>query len=369
MAPRQKIERHTVEFTGSGGEYFRVWIVNVLLNVVTLGLYTPFARRRKAQYFYSHTFVADSPLEFIGKQRKMVFGFLAFAGLYVAYEIAVRTGQDTASSLLFFGFALLLPWLWGSAMRFRLASTRWRGVRLAFTASWKEVYLASWPVFAIAAVWTAAFILIDPMMGSAAPAAKDAPAFAPKAPELIWPVVAMGAVALVLTLLCVIRLEYNYRRLLVARARIGGQAGRWKPVYGDFVRVWLATVGMFLLCLLAIGLALAAGSALVGRGWGRIEGDHHLGAVEREDRRPDRCRSGGAGGRYRRGADSRAGQPAGARLPRGPHVSAGVEQRRLQPHRPQQDRSAHRCLCMAAGQERPAHAADAGLLPALCRGH
>lgn len=277
VAPHQKIERHTVEFTGSGGEYFRVWIVNVLLNVVTLGLYTPFARRRKAQYFYSHTFVADSPLEFIGKQRKMVFGFLAFAGLYVAYEIAVRTGQDTASSLLFFGFALLLPWLWGSAMRFRLASTRWRGVRLAFTASWKEVYLASWPVFAIAAVWTVAFILIDPMMGSASPAAKDAPAFAPKAPELIWPVVAMGAVALVLTLLCVIRLEYNYRRLLVARARIGGQAGRWKPVYGDFVRVWLATVGMFLLCLLAIGLALAAGSALVGRGWGQIEGP--IGAI------------------------------------------------------------------------------------------
>ena len=40
------IEPHPLEFTGSGGEYFRVWIVNVLLSVVTLGLYTPFARRR-----------------------------------------------------------------------------------------------------------------------------------------------------------------------------------------------------------------------------------------------------------------------------------------------------------------------------------
>ena len=46
---RTGIEAHPIEFTGSGGEYFRVWIVNVLLSIVTLGLYTPWARRRTAQ--------------------------------------------------------------------------------------------------------------------------------------------------------------------------------------------------------------------------------------------------------------------------------------------------------------------------------
>lgn len=42
----QSIEAHPLEFTGSGGEYFRVWIVNVLLGILTLGFYTPWARRR-----------------------------------------------------------------------------------------------------------------------------------------------------------------------------------------------------------------------------------------------------------------------------------------------------------------------------------
>ena len=37
----QNIEAYPLEFTGSGGEYFRVWIVNVLLGIVTLGFYTP----------------------------------------------------------------------------------------------------------------------------------------------------------------------------------------------------------------------------------------------------------------------------------------------------------------------------------------
>ena len=54
------IEAFPLEFSGSGGEFFRVWIVNLLLTIVTLGFYTPFARRRTAQYFYSHTLVGGT---------------------------------------------------------------------------------------------------------------------------------------------------------------------------------------------------------------------------------------------------------------------------------------------------------------------
>ena len=102
-APRERrtarpaIVAYPVEFTGSGREYFRVWIVNLLLSIVTLGLYTPWARRRTAQYFYSHTHVAGSPLEFVAETRRMVFGFLAFAGLYLAYQMALETGQQLAA--------------------------------------------------------------------------------------------------------------------------------------------------------------------------------------------------------------------------------------------------------------------------------
>jgi len=252
------ITPHPVEFTGSGGEYFRVWIVNVLLGIVTVSLYTPWARRRTAQYFYGHTLVVGSPLEFVAEQRRMVFGFMAFAALYVAYKLARQTGQDLAAALLFFGFAALAPYLWASAMRFRLGATRWRGIRLAFTASWKEVYLASWPVFAIAAVWVVALVAGQALTAHRMIATKGG--IDSLAAQLWQPLAPVVGTALVLTLLCVIRLEFNYKRLLVARARVGGQAGRWKPVYGDFVKVWLAAAGIFVLTLLAIA---AAGLALV----------------------------------------------------------------------------------------------------------
>lgn len=236
------IEPHPLEFTGSGREYFGVWIVNLLLTIVTLGFYTPFARRRKAQYFYSHTLVAGSPLEFTAQQRKMVFGFLLLVFFYLAFKLAADTGQDTAVSVFLIGGAALAPYLWGSAMRFRLASTRWRGVRLEFTARWGEVYRASWPVFVLAGTGIAAVFVANLLGG-----------------REVW--LALGPVVLVVAFLCAVRLEFNYKSLLVLRARVGQQSGRWKPAYRDFLWVWLATAGVLIGC---VALVVAAMTLVVG---------------------------------------------------------------------------------------------------------
>jgi uncharacterized membrane protein YjgN (DUF898 family) len=248
------IQPYPLEFSGSGGEYFRVWIVNVLLSVVTLGFYTPFARRRTAMYFYGHTVVAGSPLEFTAPKRKMFVGFMLLVVLYAAFKLAAETGQDLAVSLFMLGGAALAPYFWGSAMRFRMSSTRWRGVRPHFAATWAEVYKASWPVFAVALIWAAVSMVAGMLVDMpAVPAAKGKGPALPTIPLTVW---LMFAGALVATLLCVIRLEFNYKSLQVSRARIGVQAGRWKPAYGDFVRIWLATLGVFFACILVVSLAL-----------------------------------------------------------------------------------------------------------------
>lgn len=241
-----------LKFSGSGSEYFRVWIVNLLLNIVTLGFYTPFARRRTAKYFYSHTLVADSPLEFTGQQRKMVFGFLLLVALYMAFRLATDTGQDTAVSAFLIAAAVLAPYFWASAMRFRLGSTRWRGVRLHFTAGWGEVYRASWPMFAMALVWILVMLAFSILPGDVpAPVKRSFLAGWRALPHLAWPLI---ATALVLTLLCIIRLEYNYKSLLFYRAHIGTQAGRWKPAYRDFVGIWLVAVGVLVAGMIVIAI-------------------------------------------------------------------------------------------------------------------
>lgn len=253
------INAHPLVFTGSGSEYFRVWIVNVLLSLVTLGFYTPLARRRTAQYFYGHTLVADSPLEFTGQSRKMFFGFLLLVVLYGGFKLAANSGNEVAVNVFMLLGAACAPYFWASAMRFRLGSTRWRGVRLQFTAPWKEVYLASWPIFALALVWigliTALAFLVPAMRGGAA-------GMAPAPGSVIWMAFGAGLLALALSLLCVIRLSFNYQGLLVRRAAIGAQAGRWKPVFGDFVGIWLATAGFFLLVVILSGVLMVAATSM-----------------------------------------------------------------------------------------------------------
>lgn len=268
MYTRTGIDAWPLEFSGTGGEFFRVWIVNVLLTVVTLGFYTPFARRRTAQYFYGHTLVAGSPLEFTVHHRRMVFGFLALVGLYLAFNVASETGQDSVVAVMLLAGAALAPYFWASAMRFRFNATRWRGVRLQFTAGWGEVYRAGWPVFAIALTWIAALAVFEALLPDGQSAAAGA-TLRDNAGLLLLLLVA----ALALSVLCVIRLEFNYKSLMVARGRIGGQPGRWKPVFGDFVRIWVATLGVFLGSVLALavlaGLAMGGSFALLAQGGDR----------------------------------------------------------------------------------------------------
>lgn len=245
------IDAYPLEFSGSGSEFFRVWIVNVLLSVLTLGFYTPFARRRTAQYFYGHTLVAGSPLEFTAQQRKMVVGFLLLAVLYIAFNVAAETGQDGMVAFMILAGAAAAPYFWASAMRFRLNATRWRGVRLQFTGGWGEVYRAAWPVFGIALTWivvnaAAGALVVDD--GEGGPRLE--------APALFFSVLGAG---LLVTLLCVMRLEFNSKSLLVARARIGGQPGRWKPVFADFVWIWVKTLGVLLASLVVVALLVAIG--------------------------------------------------------------------------------------------------------------
>lgn len=255
---RHGIAAYRLRFSGSGGEYFRVWIVNVLLSIVTLGIYTPWARRRTARYFYDHTEIASNPLEFTAPLRKMVVSFILFALLYLAYKIAAETGQETVASVFIIGASLLAPYLWGSAMRFRLASTRWRGLQLHFAASWKDVYLASWPIFVMAGVWIAINVGLDILAADLPPPTR--PRRGPALPQLSPQMLGLIALGVVISVLCIIRVEFNYKSLLVLRAGIGKQRGRWKPVYSDFVRIWAATLAVFMAgvaLILALGFSVA----------------------------------------------------------------------------------------------------------------
>jgi uncharacterized membrane protein YjgN (DUF898 family) len=133
-----------IEFSGSGSEYFRIWIVNLLLTVLTLGLYLPFAKARRLRYFYSNTRIGEQALAFHGKPWKMFRGFVLLVLLALAYALSGHF-SPTAGLAAFVILAAIWPALWRASLQFRLANTSWRGLRLGFGGDLAGAYLALLP--------------------------------------------------------------------------------------------------------------------------------------------------------------------------------------------------------------------------------
>ncbi|WP_367846697.1 YjgN family protein [Rhodoferax sp. WC2427] len=156
-----------IVFTGSGSEYFRIWIVNLLLTLVTFGIYYPWAKVRRLRYFYGNTLVDGAALDFHGNPRKMLKGSALVAVLFGLYSLAGQF-SPVAGLVALVLVALIAPALVRASMQFRLAHTSWRGLRFRFTGSMPEVYRAVLPLYVPA-------VLIVGFMAFAAPEPGKAP--------------------------------------------------------------------------------------------------------------------------------------------------------------------------------------------------
>ena len=150
MAPAEDAsaqpQKMSIRFSGSGSEYFRIWIVNLLLVVLTLSLYYPWAKVRRLRYFYGNTLIDGAPLGFHGDPRKMLRGYLLVAVLFGLYSVAGQFSV-TAGFVALLAIAAIAPALLRSSMRFRLANSSWRGLRFSFHGSTRDAYGALVPFF------------------------------------------------------------------------------------------------------------------------------------------------------------------------------------------------------------------------------
>jgi uncharacterized membrane protein YjgN (DUF898 family) len=128
-----------LRFTGTGSGYFGIWIVNLLLTIVTLSIYSPWAKVRRLQYFYRNTELAGSSFDFHGSPVRILIGRVLAVVLLFLYEYAFRL-QSWWTLVIIVGLAIIMPWLLRNSFRFRLYNASWRGTRFHFRGSVGEAY-------------------------------------------------------------------------------------------------------------------------------------------------------------------------------------------------------------------------------------
>src|SRR3954468_4654839 len=76
------------EFTGSAAEYFRIWIVNLFLSIVTLGVYSAWAKVRKKKYFYGNTRLDGDTFDYFASPIVIPNGPIVAVAVFVLYAFA-----------------------------------------------------------------------------------------------------------------------------------------------------------------------------------------------------------------------------------------------------------------------------------------
>ncbi|WP_246262295.1 YjgN family protein [Aromatoleum evansii] len=197
------------EFSGNGFEFFRIWIVNLVLSIVTLGIYSAWAKVRTQRYFYGNTRCEGASFAYLAEPLSILKGRLIAFALVLVYILADGF-VPLLRIVVTLVFLAIFPWIMVRGLAFRNHNSAWRGVRFGFDGRLGEAYR----VF------------------------------------LLWPIA--GAITLGLLLPYA---AYRQQQFIIGRSRYGVEPLRFEARAGAFYMIALAVIGIgvggFLLSMLA----------------------------------------------------------------------------------------------------------------------
>ena len=134
-------------FSGNGGEYFKIWIVNILLTILTLGIYSAWAKVRNKQYFYGNSSLDGSSFAYLAKPITILKGRLIAFAIFALFALADFLGPivKLVATLLFMG---AFPWMVVKSLAFNARNSAYRNVRFGFDGNMGDAFkvFMLWPL-------------------------------------------------------------------------------------------------------------------------------------------------------------------------------------------------------------------------------
>ncbi|MEJ6783322.1 YjgN family protein [Aminobacter sp. Piv2-1] len=140
-APSLAMQREPFTFTGTAREYFGIWIVNVLLTILTLGVYSAWAKVRRQRYFYGNTHLAGATFDYHALPWRILVGRIIVLVMLVLYNVTLQF-LPLFGLLVFAIFMFAIPWFIMRGLRFNARVTSYRNVRFDFTGTYWGAFLA-----------------------------------------------------------------------------------------------------------------------------------------------------------------------------------------------------------------------------------
>ena len=134
-----------LEFRGNGREYFQVWIVNLCLTLVTLGIFSAWAKVRKKRYFYSNLILDGTPFQYLASPIPILRGRIAAAVLFAVYYSSSHFYVALLPFVLVVG-AILAPWVMIRSIGFNCRYSAFRNLAFGFRGTYSQALkvLSAW---------------------------------------------------------------------------------------------------------------------------------------------------------------------------------------------------------------------------------
>lgn len=139
--PQLSMRREEFSFTGTAREYFGIWIVNILLTIVTLGIYSAWAKVRRNRYFYGNTRLAGAAFDYHARPIQILVGRIVVVAMLAAYNLSAYF-LPVISGVIGVIFLFAIPWFVMRGLRFSARVTSYRNVRFDFAGGYGGAFLA-----------------------------------------------------------------------------------------------------------------------------------------------------------------------------------------------------------------------------------
>ena len=127
-----------IVFSGKSGEYFKLWFVNMFLSIITLGIYSAWAKVRDTQYLYGHTQVDGQSFRFLATPMQILKGRIAAVIIFILYMVLSQI-NPMIGVVMALGLLVAMPWLIIQGLKFSMRMTAYRNVRFSFEGTYGGV--------------------------------------------------------------------------------------------------------------------------------------------------------------------------------------------------------------------------------------
>lgn len=245
---------HDIEFKGTTEEYFGIWIVNVLLSIVTLGVYSAWAKVRNKKYFSGVTFIDGHNFDYHATGVQILIGRLIVFGFYIALLVANLYSPELYLVLILILFAVL-GWIIRQALRFNARMTSYRNVRFNFEGSAGGAWLRY--VLLPLLVYVGFFLgVLVSVLGS-----NDLGALTgqkPIAPSIKLVLGIMGITIIFASLLVIPYVSRAINRYSINNHRYGDRQFGFDAPIGPYYVGFLKMIGLVILVLFGFGMVVGS---------------------------------------------------------------------------------------------------------------